>query len=227
MDEVDLAKSLLLRMGTGWILWLLGGLSVVSITVILERGIYFRARRGDVRALSRQLDASLEHGAWTEALTLLGRHPSAASAVASAGLRLAERGPAACEKAMRGALALERGKLEEHLVYLGTLANNAPFVGLFGTVVGIVHAFDELALSGAQTMASHASAAIMGSLSEALVATAVGLMVALPAVAAFNYFQRRALAILGDTEVLSNIVLAYVASKPPLGSSRLAGEGAS
>src|SRR5690606_30719130 len=110
-----------------------------------------------------------------------------------AGLRLAPRGPAAAEKGMQSAIAAERKALEARLAYLGTLGNNAPFVGLFGTVIGVILAFEELGQAGAAgTGASQvASAAVMSAIAEALVATAVGIGVALPAVAAYNYFQRR------------------------------------
>ena len=93
---------------------------------------------------------------------------------------------------MAGAAALQRMKLERRLAYLGTLGNNAPFIGLFGTVIGVIGAFDELGGgqdAGARRAAAGA-AAVMASIAEALVATAVGLAVAIPAVAAYNYFQR-------------------------------------
>src|SRR5207248_7240005 len=134
--------------------------------------------------------------------------------IAAAGLRLAPRGPEAVDKAMQSAVALERGRLEKRLVFLGTVGSNAPFVGLFGTVIGIIHAFEELghaAPGHAAAAASQvASAAVMSSIAEALVATAVGILVALPAIAAFNYLQRRAATLLGASDVLANLVLAYL-----------------
>ena len=88
---------------------------------------------------------------------------------------------------MASATAIGRLRLERRLSFLGTLGNNAPFVGLLGTVIGIVQAFHQLERAG---LGGSASADIMGAIAEALVATAIGIMVALPAVAAFNYFQR-------------------------------------
>ena len=119
---------------------------------------------------------------------------------------------------MQSAVALERRKLERGLAFLGTLGNNAPFVGLFGTVVGVIHAFEELGHAapghGASAAGQVASQAVMASIAEALVATAIGLLVALPAVAAYNYFQRRVNGILAGSEVLSNLVLAYLSAEP-------------
>jgi biopolymer transport protein ExbB len=122
---------------------------------------------------------------------------------------------------MAGASALQRMKLERRLAFLGTLGNNAPFIGLLGTVIGIVGAFDELqtqqaslapAGSGAQGML--APAAVMGHLSEALVATAVGILVAIPAVAAYNAFQRFVKATLANTDALSHVLLAHLKAQP-------------
>src|SRR5206468_1323803 len=117
----------------------------------------------------------------------------------------------------------ERLRLEKRLAYLGTLGNNAPFIGLFGTVIGVISAFEELGHgapghgTGVSAAAQVASQAVMSSIAEALVATAVGIFVALPAVAAYNYLQRRVGALLSDTEVLSSLVLAYLVDrKAPL-----------
>src|SRR5208283_4247536 len=115
-------------------------------------------------------------------------------------------------KAIGGALALERTRMERGLAFLGTLGNNAPFVGLLGTVIGIIEAFEVLGRTegAGATGGALAPQAIMGSISEALVATAVGLAVAIPAVAAFNYFQRRIQSTLANTEALSKVLLAHL-----------------
>ncbi len=216
MNAVDIIKRVLLQSGSLWVLWFLGLLSVASLAIVVERWLFFRSRDADVRSLGLRLDAHLSAGAWNEAIGLLASMPAAAAAIAAAGLRLAGRGPAAVDRAMQSATALERGLLEQRLTYLGTVGNNAPFIGLFGTVVGIIHAFEELGTgAGAPGAGQAASMAVMASLAEALVATAVGILVALPAVAAFNYFQRRMTSLLGQTEVLTNLVLAYVSDRAP------------
>ena len=220
MNVVESAKHLLLSSGASWILWLLGLLSAVSLALIVERWLFLRARDGDLERTARDLDPPLQAGDWQAAITRLAAEPTTAAAIAAAGLRLADRGPAAVEKAMESAVALERRKLERGLAFLGTVGNNAPFVGLFGTVVGVIHAFEELghaapghATAGAASQV--ASQAVMGSIAEALVATAVGILVALPAVAAYNFFQRRLTMLLSGSEVLSKLVLAYLSAAPP------------
>jgi biopolymer transport protein ExbB len=108
-------------------------------------------------------------------------------------------------------------KLERRLAFLGTLGNNAPFIGLFGTVIGVVQAFEELGKQGmntAQAAGVAAPQAVMASIAEALVATAVGLAVAIPAVAAFNFYQRHTRSVLGNTDALSNVLLAHLSGEP-------------
>jgi biopolymer transport protein ExbB len=217
VKSTDLVQRVLLQSGTAWVLWVLGGLSVVSLTIIIERWLFLRARDCEPRALARSIRAHLIRRNFAAAAEELGKARSVAAAVAAAGLQLADLGPGAVEKSMQSAVAIERGLLERWLTYLGTVGNNAPFIGLFGTVIGIIGAFRELGHGAAGQVAAAgptgqlASQAVMTSIAEALVATAVGIFVALPAVAAFNYFQRRIASLLLGTDALANLVIAYVA----------------
>jgi len=223
MNAVDTVKQILLQSGSGWVLWFLGFLSLISAAIIVERWLFYRSRGGDLQAMADRLDARLSVGDVDGAIEELKRSESVAGAIAAAGLRLSGRGAAAADKAMQSATALERGRLEQWLAYLGTLGNNAPFIGLFGTVIGIIGAFEELghAAPGHGAGATAAAATQVASqVVMARVATAVGILVALPAVAAYNYFQRRIASLLSGTEVLSNLVLAYLSDSglgPPEG----------
>jgi biopolymer transport protein ExbB len=130
-------------------------------------------------------------------------------------LEEADRGAKSAEEAMSGARALQRLKLERRLAYLGTLGNNAPFVGLFGTVIGVVQAFAALGHQDAVLAASEAAHGlapqeVMAAIAEALVATAAGLFVAIPAVAMYNIFQRRLRSILANTDALGSVLLAHL-----------------
>ncbi len=216
MNPIEAIKYVLIRSGATWVLWLLGALSVISIAITVERWFFYRSRSADLAGLARRLDERLRASRFEEAIDELTRSRSVAAAIAAADLRLADRGPAAADKAMQSATALERNRLERYLAYLGTLGNNAPFVGLFGTVVGVVGAFEELGHAapghggGAAAASQAASQAVMSSIAEALVTTAIGIVVALPAVAAYNYYQRRIASMLSGSEALSNLVLAYL-----------------
>jgi biopolymer transport protein ExbB len=218
MNAVEAIKHLFLEFGSIWVLWLLFALSAASLAVCVERWFFYRHKSQGVRELASALDSHLTRGAWDEALRVLGSAPSVSAAVARAGLNLAGLGPEAAHRGMQSAMGLERKALEARLAYLGTLGNNAPFVGLFGTVIGIIMAFEELgrasAATGAAGASQVASAAVMAAIAEALVATAVGIFVALPAVAAYNYFQRRSTLLLDDAEALSNLILAYLTPAP-------------
>jgi biopolymer transport protein ExbB len=215
---VEHAKRLMTNFGAAWVMWLLLGLSVVSVAIMLERGWFYFSLRDDLTALARSLGDYLRRGEVAQARRLLENSPSAEAAVVVAGLVESERGAQAAEEAMAGAAALQRMKLEKRLVYLGTLGNNAPFVGLLGTVIGIVQAFDELGkaakMQTAQTASTIAPQTVMTSIAEALVATAIGLLVAIPAVAAYNAFQRLTKSTLANTEVLSRILLAHLKAEP-------------
>ena len=100
---------------------------------------------------------------------------------------------------------------------------HAPFLGLLGTVIGVIEAFEILGRPQAAATAAAASGlapqAIMSSIAEALIATAVGLFVAIPAVAAYNYFQRRIQGIGANTEALSNVLLAHLNAESPTGEA--------
>ena len=231
MNLVEWLQHLMTNFGAAWVMWLMIGLSVGSVTIMLERGWFYYSIRDDIPQLAHTLRERLRSNDLPAALNLLEKSPSAEAAVVVAGLREADRGVNAAEKAMKGAAALQKMKLEQRLAFLGTLGNNAPFIGLFGTVIGVVQAFEQLGKQGmtsSQAVASAAApAAVMSSIAEALVATAVGLAVAIPAVAAYNFYQRHTRAVLGNTEALSNVLLAHLSGEDkPIVSPSLGGKAA-
>lgn len=213
LDLVAWLQRLMTNVGAGWVMWLLLGLSVISVAIMLERGWFYFSLRDDLVELARRLRESLRAGKIDEAQRLLDASPSAEAAVVSAGLLEMDRGARAADEAMQGAAAIQRMKLERRLAFLGTLGNNAPFIGLFGTVIGVVQAFEALGeekLTTAQAASGMAPQEVMSAIAEALVATAVGLAVAIPAVVAFNFFQRQARAILANTQALSHVLMAHL-----------------
>jgi biopolymer transport protein ExbB len=205
MNIVSRAKAIMLAMGASPVMALMIVLSVISVAIILERAWFFTTVRGNVRSLARELADRLAEGDFAGARAAMSGARSVEAAIVAAGIDHAHRGPKAAGEAMTGAAALQRMQLERGLAFLGTLGNNAPFVGLFGTVVGIVQAFDRL---GAQGANAAASTGVMSAIAEALVATAIGLLVAIPAVAAYNAFQRRIKSTLSNAEMLTRLLLA-------------------
>ena len=218
MNLVEWLQRIMVGFGAAWVMMLMLGLSVISVAIILERAWFFWSLRDDLDVLAKELRTALDDSIET-AKKRMDASPSAEAAVVSAGLAMAHRGAAAAEEAMAGALALQRMKLERRLAYLGTLGNNAPFIGLFGTVIGVIGAFAALgdagkAPAGQAAAAALAPQAVMSNIAEALVATAVGLVVAIPAVAANNFFQRMIKSTLANTEALTRILLAHLKSEP-------------
>ncbi|HXX67160.1 MAG TPA: MotA/TolQ/ExbB proton channel family protein [Polyangiaceae bacterium] len=214
---IERVKSAMVGLGTGWILVLMLVLSIISLAVMLERTWLYWSLRDDIEGLMRDLGRLLRGGDLEAARRRLEASRSAEAAVVIAGLVEADRGVEAAEEAMEGASALQRMKLEKRLAFLGTLGNNAPFIGLLGTVIGIVAAFDELSkvkMAAAGQSAQLAPEAVMARISEALVATAIGILIAIPAVAAFNAFQRVVRGTVANTEALGHMLLAHLKATP-------------
>jgi biopolymer transport protein ExbB len=159
-------------------------------------------------ALPDALAAALQRGDLAGARTLCeGRR--FAHAVGAAGLVAIGRGARSVGEALMAARSRERIRAERFLVILGTLGNNAPFIGLFGTVLGIIKAFHDLGRNQ-----SGGASAVMAGISEALVATAIGLMVAIPAVVAYNAFQRAVRAQVARSDQVAHVILTYVEEHP-------------
>ena len=191
-------------LGSEWVLWLLVGLSVLSVAIMVERALVLSGDR-DSDALARDLLALLKRGDIDKARQALTGVRTPAATVAAAGLENYDRGNEAIAEAMASAKARLRIDLERNLGVLGTLGNNAPFIGLFGTVLGIIKAFADLS----KNLAGGA-AAVMSGISEALVATAVGLMVAIPAVIFFNFFQGKVRKAMARVDAMAHLVLSTV-----------------
>jgi biopolymer transport protein ExbB/biopolymer transport protein TolQ len=179
-------------LGSSWVMYMLLGLSVFSIGAMIERTLFFWRRRDDVDELGEKLIALLEQGDASGASELLKKSKSIEASVIEPSLRYIQGGADAVADAIDGQMIRARAELEKGATLLGTLGNNAPFIGLFGTIIGVIIAFHQLGVS--QSGAS--MNAVMGGIAEALVATGVGLFVAIPAVVAYNIFQKR----IGDIE---------------------------
>ncbi|MBK7207685.1 MAG: MotA/TolQ/ExbB proton channel family protein [Elusimicrobia bacterium] len=200
--------GLLVHSGGGWVIWLLMLASVLTLAVIVERAIVLRRERRAFDGVRVGLRAALNDGDLRRAADLAGGSTTVAASVLSAGLARPAVGPAAVEERLAAARIDGRYRLERRLWVLGTLGNNAPFVGLFGTVLGVIRAFADLAGN-----AGAGPEVVMAGLSEALVATAVGLLVAIPAVMAYNYFLKRAGEYLAETDALSRLLMAALKEK--------------
>lgn len=174
-------------LGSAWVLYLLLALSVASMGAMFERWMFFKKRGEGGEELGDSLCDMLEEGNRLGAEGLLSRHPSIEAEILHASLRWSAGGPESLAAAIEGETTRRRKELERGMTLLGTLGNNAPFVGLLGTVIGVIVAFADLAEGNSKVQIDK----VMGGIAEALVATGVGLFVAIPAVVAYNVFQRK------------------------------------
>ena len=194
-------------LGATWVMWLLVILSVIGLAVILERAYYFFATSDDIDALRKMLRDKLAAKDLEGARDGLKKGKGLESQVALAGVDGAPDGYRSAEERMGQQQMLGRLSMERNLAVLGTMGNNAPFIGLLGTVIGIMRAFREM-----NEAAGQVTTGLMSDIGEALVATAIGLIVALPSVAAYNLFQRLIKARATRAEALGKEVLAYLKS---------------
>lgn len=190
-------------LGAEWVMWLLVILSVVSIAIMVDRALWFRGRDGDTVAARGELARATDDDAKAALARRWRQSQAIPLQVAAMGLEALPGGADAAAEAMNGERARWRRDADKNLIILGTLGNNVPFVGLFGTVLGVIKAFDDLKQSGAGS-----ENLVMAGIAEALTATAIGLLVAIPAVVAFNYFSRRLKVVMIGTDEMAHAILA-------------------
>lgn len=169
--------------------------SIWSLAVMIDRYLYFSAARKQSREFAPKVAGALKDSKLEEAIKIADRNKKSHLAeVVTAGLQEfrvsaglpTEETIESSQRALERAEAIVHAKLKRGLSVLATIGATAPFVGLFGTVVGILNAFQQIA-----TQKTSGIGAVAGGISEALVTTAFGLLVAIPAVMAFNYFTGR------------------------------------
>ncbi|MFI5348198.1 MAG: MotA/TolQ/ExbB proton channel family protein [Elusimicrobiota bacterium] len=195
--------------GGNWVIYLLLFTSVMSVYVMCERYFFFRKITGQSLAIRKFVTEHLVKGDVEAVHAELKRFQCPESRILLAGLSAAARGPVGARERSESQLILEKAALERNLVLLATVGSNAPFVGLFGTVLGVIKAFHELSLQGA----SSGGTLVMRGISEALIATAVGILVAIPALVAYNYFKDKVKNALAQAESLNHLAMSYM--KPP------------
>lgn len=196
--------DIMLRAGSHWVLYLMIGLSLISVAIMVERLWFFLVELPPRAQLSAAL-AALRTSGHEAALAKLAGARSMQAEVARQCLAHAGEGADVVEEHKLATVERERLRYEKWLAFLGTLGANAPFVGLFGTVLGIIRAFHDLAQSQVQ-----GTQAVMSGIAESLVATGVGLVIAIPAVASYNAFIRRVETQTSESEALAHAILAHV-----------------
>jgi len=172
------------------ILIILVGLSIWSVTIIIERRRYYKALKlpgAELKKLIRSKSLGSETHFFSELFSELRS------------MKDREQ----MDKVFDAYVFEKRKELENGLPVLATLGATTPFIGLLGTILGIIVSFGELSRGTGSTNS------VMFSLAEALILTAVGLIVAIPAVISFNYFNRKAKLVLSEGESLKDLLIAY------------------
>jgi biopolymer transport protein ExbB len=182
--------------------------SVGMVAVIIERFIRLREASTDTIIFLAKLGRLVQEGRIGDAQGMCDNSKSAIAQVAGAGLAREGRSKEEIRDTLASAVTLQQHNLGRNLALLGTIASTAPFVGLFGTVLGIMKTFKEMSMANAG-----AAASVSGGIAEALIATAGGLGVAILAVGAYNYFQTWVQRFDVDFEVVSTEVLHLVAGE--------------
>ncbi len=191
------------------VLWILLVLSIVSLGMILERFFYLRRMTRESVEVRAKVRAALQSHS-VEDVENIPKNPDTIEgrALGYAMKHIKESGSKGLEEAFNSFALVERPELEKFLNFLATVGSNAPYIGLLGTVLGIMKAFNDLASSadaGQQT--------VMAGISLALVATAAGLFVAIPAVISYNYYQRQVRGILHGLDSVKELCLVYAKKK--------------
>ncbi len=191
------------------LLWLLLLTSVLSVGMIIERFISLRKIYQKNMEFREQAKELLQSDSLEEIGDLAKSKDSLPALALAYGLRHAKtQGSQGLAEIFNSYLMIEKPKLEKNLNFLATVGSNAPFVGLLGTVLGIMKAFSDLAQN-----TGAGNEVVMSGIAHALVATAVGLFVAIPAVIGYNYFQKLVRQSLQSIDVARELCLAYAKSK--------------
>ena len=184
----------------GFAMYVLLFCSILSLAVIFERIIYFRKKSRVKRTeFIKSIKPELNAGRVSRAMEISQRIDAPFSKVAQAGLILAGHEEKAISEAMEREITIETINLERFTSIVGTIGSTAVYIGLFGTVLGIIRAFHDISIAGAGGIS-----VVIGGISEALVCTAAGLLVAIPAVITYNYFIRRIDNFVADMELCAS-----------------------
>ena len=184
----------------GFTMYILLICSFISVTIVLERLLYYRKRSKTERTeFMTKIKRVLKSGNIERAMEICRDETAPFSSVVYSGLEHHGHPVKEISNAMEREITIETSKLESYTGTVATIGNTAVYIGLFGTVLGIIRAFHDIATTGAGGMAI-----VIGGVAEALVCTATGLFVAIPAVIAYNYFTKRVDHFIDDMELCAS-----------------------
>ncbi len=192
----------------GPLMLLIGLCSVLAVAVFLERVFHFRRAQIDTEKFMSGMRNLLKKKSYIEAITICEETPGPVAAVLKAGILKHDCGKEEIKEAMQGASQVEIPRLERKLVILATVAQIAPLIGLLGTVTGMIKAFMKIQEKAGYVNPGDLAQGIW----EALITTAGGLVVAIPAFVAYNYLVTRVTNFVVDMEKSSTEMVELLAS---------------
>ncbi len=177
--------------------------SILGVIFIIERFIALRQAKINVNEfLAKIRKALLANRSIKDAIKVCEDYRGPVPSIMKAGLLKYGQPKEDVEKTIENAALFEMGRLERNLVWLATIANVSPLLGFFGTVAGMIKSFDALAEAGLSN-----PGLVAAGISEALITTAAGLAVAIPAQLAYNFFMSRINKFVRDIETSTNMLL--------------------
>jgi biopolymer transport protein ExbB len=193
----------------GFTMYVLLFCSIVSITIVIERLIYYgKSSKVDREEFMARIKRSVKAGSLERAMAICAETFAPFADVVYSGLERSGRPEHEISNAMERMITMEVAKLERFTGVVGTIGNTAVYIGLFGTVLGIIRAFHDIATTGTGGMT-----VVIAGVAEALICTATGLAVAIPAVIAYNYFTKRTGRFTSDMELCASEIIELVGRK--------------
>lgn len=187
------------------VLYLLIALTVMAVYLILNRFFFLRQVSASSKKIKSEMEKSLMSGHYQYIETLAQDFSSVEGRICSVALKhFKDHGTEGLSEVFRVMSQMEKPKLEKSLGFLATVGSNAPYIGLFGTVLGIMKSFNDLAQAS-----SAGQNTVMAGISAALVATAAGLLVAIPSVLAFNFYQKQVKQVMSSVDSLEEFFMVY------------------
>lgn len=189
----------------GPVMWPLLAISIVAIALVFERVFYYRRVSINTPEFLKKIRVALEARKIKEAIMMCENYKGPIASIMKAGLLKTGRSREEIENAIASAGGVEMSRLERGLIGLATCATIAPLLGFLGTVTGMIRSFEAIAQQGLNNPGLVASG-----ISEALITTAAGLMISLPVVVAYNYFNAKVAKLVLEMEESSGLLLEYI-----------------
>lgn len=191
------------------VLYLLLLLTALAVYLIIIRFLSLNKASNLSRKIKAEIEQALIQGRYEYVEVLAKDRETPVGRICHVALKhLQSNGQVGLEELFRSLTMLEKPRLEKSLGFLATVGSNAPYIGLFGTVLGIMKSFHDLGQSSGAGQNT-----VMAGISAALIATAAGLLVAIPSVLAYNYFQRQVKSIMGGVDTAQELFMIYAKAK--------------